>query len=299
MNSKSIEEYDFDNPNRITISASFGITSNRAKTVSTTVDVPIKKTQTLSKTVAIPIKKARSVISVNTIISNLERLASSFGINIKENQNVVELEDIDLGDIEKLLEFANDPIFSTEGANLKEAYFKFQNSDGTYTHKSFIVETVRVSDEVKVEPNLSPTTSTDNLQKLLRVMLVLLALFNNSELGKTAKDISTGLFASILYDYGVKPYIENLKPDTQKQSDISNIESLRKFLTNKRVTKHRTDLFESPQLKSSIIENLPPGTMLTFVPDKTIPKSWLKVKITLDQSDVEGYVLRRYTAQIR
>ena len=30
-----------------------------------------------------------------------------------------------------------------------------------------------------------------------------------------------------------------------------------------------------------------------------IHKSWLKVKVTLDQSEVEGYVLRRYTSPIK
>lgn len=300
MNSKNIEEYDFDNPNRISISASFGISSNWAKTISKTVNVPIKQTKTLSKAFAIPLKKAKPITSLNTIISNLEMLATDFGFNIRDNNNIISLEDINLGEIEKLLEFANDPIFTMQGANLKEAYFKFQNSDGTYTHKSFIVDTVKISDEAIVSPHSnSSTISTTYLQKLLPAVFALLTLFSTSEFGKITKDISLDIFISILYDYGLKPYIDEKKHETNNVIDLSKKETLNKFFINKRVVKKSTDLFESPKLKSSIIENLPPGTLLTVLPDATISKSWLKVKITLDQSEVEGYILRRYTTSIK
>ncbi|TCB52635.1 hypothetical protein E0H80_02000 [Acinetobacter sp. ANC 4779] len=300
MNSKNIEEYDFDNPNRISISASFGISSNQAKTISTTVSVPIKQTKSLSKAVAIPFKKAKPITSLNTIISNLEKLAVDFGINIQHNKNIVSLEDINLEDIEKLLEFANDSIFTMQGTNLKEAYFKFQNSDGTYTHKSFIVDTVKISDEAIVAPHSnSPTISTTYLQKLLPAVFALLTLFSTSEFGKIAKDISLDIIISILYDYGLKPYIEEKKYETDNIIDLSKKETLDKFFINKRVVKNPTDLFEHPKLKSSIIENLPSSTLLTVLPDKTIPKSWLKVKITLNQNEVEGYVLRRNTSTVR
>ncbi len=136
---------------------------------------------------------------------------------------------------------------------------------------------------------------------------VFISISSSPVFKKLSVDAAFDLTIAFVFEYAVKPLVDDFKKNdfdedkcnTETAPNISDQETLNQFLANKRVVTNTLDFFESPKKKSSIIENLPPGTLITVIPDKTIPKSWLKVKITLDKTEVEGYVLRRYTSPIK
>lgn len=158
---------------------------------------------------------------------------------------------------------------------------------------------------------VSSTTTTEEKNSasiITHIMLwIFISICSNPVFKKLSVDAAFDLTIAFVFEYAVKPLVDELiKNDSERANcntapvaNISNQETLNQFLANKRVVTNTVDFFESPKKKSSIIESLPSGTLLTVIPDKTISKSWLKVRITLDQSEVEGYVLRRYTSPVK
>ncbi len=170
--------------------------------------------------------------------------------------------------------------------------------------------------------NVSPTSHKDNLtvssittneekNSASIITYIMLSFFisicSSSVFKKLSVDAAFDLTIAFVFEYVVKPLADELiKNDSERANcntepvaNISDQETLNQFLANKRVVTNTVDFFESPKKKSSIIESLPSGTLLTVISDRTISKSWLKVRITLDQSEVEGYVLRRYTSPVK
>ncbi|TCB74218.1 hypothetical protein [Acinetobacter sp. ANC 4177] len=163
------------------------------------------------------------------------------------------------------------------------------------------------SDDLAVS---SPNTSEEKnyASTLIHILFwIFLSITSSPIFKKWPVDALFDLSIAFVFEYALKPLADEAikndsekdKCDTKTSTDISNQETLNTFLSNKRVITATLNFFELPKKKSSIIENLPPGTLLTVIPDKNIHKSWLKVKVTLDQSEVEGYVLRRYTSPIK
>ncbi len=172
------------------------------------------------------------------------------------------------------------------------------------------------SANVPITPNkdnltVSSTTTTEENSSASIIISIMFSIFINicssSVFKKLSVDAAFDLTIAFVFEYAVKPLVDELiKNDSERANcntepvaNISNQETLNQFLANKRVVINTVDFFESPKKKSSIIESLPSGTLLTVIPDKTISKSWLKVRITLDQSEIEGYVLRRYTSPVK
>ena len=158
---------------------------------------------------------------------------------------------------------------------------------------------------------VSSTTTTEENNSASIITSIMFSIFISICFSQVFKKLSVDaafdLTIAFVFEYAIKPLADELiKNDSQTANcnnelvaNISNQEALNKFLANKRVVTNTIDFFESPKKKSSIIESLPSGTLLTVIPDKTISKSWLKVRITLDQSEIEGYVLRRYTSPVK
>ncbi|MCO8088588.1 hypothetical protein [Acinetobacter indicus] len=177
---------------------------------------------------------------------------------------------------------------------------------GGFTHT--LSQLNHLSENLKVEINPSDENyqtyiNSENPTSFLLAFVIALSLSISNSLPNTTKKITSSVIfdiaIAITFEYLVKPHIDNLMKNSSNAEPSTTTENLRNFLLNKRITTHPIELLEQPTKKSSIIESLPPQTLITVIPDKTIPKSWLKIKITLDQSEVEGYVLRRYTSPIR
>ncbi|WP_373882674.1 hypothetical protein ACEQ85_12000 [Acinetobacter pittii] len=157
--------------------------------------------------------------------------------------------------------------------------------------------------------NSTTTTEEKNSASIIThiILWIFISICSSPVFKKLSVDAAFDLTIAFVFEYVIKPLADELiindsetaNCNNEPVANISNQETLNQFLANKRVVTNTIDFFESPKKKSSIIESLPAGTLLTVIPDKTISKSWLKVRITLDQNEVEGYVLRRYTSPVK
>ena len=197
---------------------------------------------------------------------------------------------------------------NTTGKSLHEQMIEYFSSQATLQDSDSTIPFPPSNTEY-IAHNSTITDEEENSSSMILCILFsfFISFSSNQAFNKLSTGVTLDLGLAFIFEYALKPIVDEAIKNTAGQdecdlktsTDFSNQETLNTFLSNKRVITNTLDFLELPKKKSSIIENLPPGTLLTVIPDKTIPKSWLKVKITLDQSEVEGYVLRRYTSPIK